>query len=186
VIKQFLAASLVILMSSTASAALVSFDFTGGPTQIGDPLSFSEGGYELIVTGTPGVAVDTDFGLGVRSRLLFDSNQVDGAGPDETISFSFAQNVRLVSVIFGAVGFDDDFTLALNGVVLGSADIPNGNVFDFTQFDLSGTSFGFGVAGSNDDYYISGLTVDVAAPSVIALFGLALAAIGFSRRKAKA
>lgn len=187
-IKKLIGVSAFLLISSAASAGLVSYDFTGGPTTFGDPLLFSQDGLDLSVTGTPGVSVDTRWGLGVKSSKR-DSYQVDGQGPDETLSFSFLQDVDLVSVIFGNVQYNDDFSLSVDGTLIGSADIPGGNTFDFSAYNFTGNTFDFGVEGRNDDYFIRGITVDtvdVSEAGSLALLGLGLVGLGFSRRKSKA
>jgi hypothetical protein len=187
-IKKLIGVSAFLLISSAASAGLVSYDFTGGPTTFGDPLLFSQDGLDLSVTGTPGVSVDTRWGLGVKSSKR-DSYQVDGQGPDETLSFSFLQDVDLVSVIFGNVQYKDDFSLSVDGTLIGSADIPGGNTFDFSAYNFTGNTFDFGVEGRNDDYFIRGITVDtvdVSEAGSLALLGLGLVGLGFSRRKSKA
>lgn len=177
-----------MICSSQLHAGLVTFNFVGGPTQFGDPLTYSSGGIDLNVYGTPGVAVDTWLGIGVISSR-WDNWQVDGHGPNERVHMFFSHAVDLVSVGFKRVGWDDEasiwtVTKYVSGEIPGAWHFDWGSgVADTTERGLVDSNYyGLGVVGNDDDYYISKITVMVPEPGVLGLLGIGLLAIAFRRR----
>ncbi len=165
----------------------------GGATpSLSSSYTFNEGGISLLVTSAtsggpvlanqnfPGGIIALDFGIGSSSGLL-DSTQIDGSGPDEMVTFIFSGAISYIleSVTFDRVGGNDDFSLAVDGnTALANQDIPGGDGFAgffdadsstfifssvLTETQRTGTQFRFGVAGSNDDYKISSITITALA-----------------------
>lgn len=179
-----------LVLATSASAALVTFDLRGNNGNIGNPYTFSSGGHDMtaraqVASGsgwsTSRNLYQTSNGLGVYGGWL-DSTQIDGNGADESIRFSFGSSVTLVSAWLGSLGGNDDFNLAVynNGwtTVLDDATSLGGS--------YTGTHFRFWADHSSDDFYVRGLRFDIAAvpePATLALLGLGIIAVGISRRQ---
>lgn len=187
------AALAVSSVVAVAPAQALTFNFSNGGARTGpNEIVFTDAPSGITATATGsaaggvlGVVQDSfDRGLGVRSRL-FDSNQIDGFGADETLNLSLSKKVNLVSATFGAVGFDDDFRLLVGGSQFLDADIPFGNIFSFSPSPM-GTQFGFTVTGFNDDYFLSAIEVTpVPTPAAVlpALIGMGTAAFRKKKRE---
>jgi hypothetical protein len=192
-LKSLLAAVALLSFGSATSAHALTFNLTGSTsTQSSFSVTGDDGLTVLTVTGftsgaSKNVHRDTN-GMGVYQGGN-DSNQVDGDGANETISFTFSTGTfTLISAQFSLVGNDDEFSLAVDGVAKGSADIPNNGQYVFQSIQ-TGSLFHFGVTGDNDDYKISSLNFRptqgnaVPEPSTFGLLGLGLAAGIYSRRR---
>jgi hypothetical protein len=219
------ALSVVAITTATEKASAITLTFNlGGFTQLNP--TYSVGGFTLTPTAsatpnniplttnvvTSTTPVRTSNGLGIRTATRTTANvfgvpvsvdvgdttdQIDGLGAFETLTLSFPQAVRLLSVSFASVGsggtlLNDDFTFIRNGTVVSTQDVPGGNVFDTGTgtFNIPvasqiGNSFGFRASQLNDDFFVSSVTVEV--PEPITMAGIAMGA-GFGvilRRKYK-
>jgi hypothetical protein len=152
----------------------------------------------------------TNAGLGVCSNL--DSgNQCTSSGDsnisvNEVLLLTFDTTATLSSISFyGYAGtnqpfpadHDDDFALFIDGVYVGEKSF-DGGVYNGpitgTQFAIAADNFSTGsFTADGDQFYISALCVDaqdsgcvgndIPAPATLALFGIGLAGLGWSRRK---
>ncbi|MGH1396357.1 MAG: PEP-CTERM sorting domain-containing protein, partial [Trichormus sp.] len=159
--------------------------------------------------------VRTSNGLGIRTATRTTRNlggvpvsldvgettdQIDGLGGFDTVTLSFNQAVRLLSVSFARVGtnvgllnLNDDFTFIRNGTVVSTQDVPGGNAsdtgtgtFNIPVASQIGNNFGFRASQAEDDFFISSVTVQ-RVPEPITMAGIAMGA-GFGvilRRKYK-
>ncbi|MCG8696017.1 MAG: PEP-CTERM sorting domain-containing protein [Minwuiales bacterium] len=136
---------------------------------------------------------------------------LDAAGVDELLRFTFNQPVTLFSVVFENVGSLDEFDMSVDQVdldidaLLGSDSLeilPEGgfgddsNLADFTGDGLTGTVFDFYTDDAGDAYRVRQFLVeavgdgggsdggkDVPAPPALMLLGLGLAGLGLARRR---
>ena len=177
-----MAATLTVL-GGIASAATTSFDFSGNswPT---DKLSFSSGGVNVDVTGTgfytaTGGLSGSKFkvarysgGLGICSGVVSawgiggcwgDNHQIDGFW-NEMAVLKFDREVTIDSAGFSLIGDNDDFVFrAYDGASAGTyfqAD-PGANGSPTYSFlgTYTGTHFGIGAQGANDEFKLRSLTV---------------------------
>ncbi len=168
----------------------------GGSLALEESFTYEEEGIELIVSGVsesgPRDVVRSGVGLGVYGGFG-DNFEVDGKGPNEGLKFLFDHTVSLVSATFTKVGFNDDFTLFVDGNFIGSADIPGGNFFDtdfgtfkFPAADFNeGTSFIFAALDKNDDFKLKRIKVEkvVDVPEPTVMIGLGVVAAGLLAQK---
>lgn len=94
-------------------------------------------------------------GLGVISPHD-NTHQIDGYGPNEVVKLSFSRVVTIERAWFSYVGHNDDFSFTVvdgvnSGTYYASTDIPDDRSYEFKN-DWTGTMFGFGASGWNDDY----------------------------------
>lgn len=113
------AALIATAAPTAASAALVTFDFTGGNTStwgsVGNTMTFTQAGLSVTVSAwsKSGSTVNAaylgryDKGLGVTNGVNDDSHTVDNSGNYDFLVFKFNQTVEAESAIFAAFGDTD-------------------------------------------------------------------------------
>jgi hypothetical protein len=202
------ASAATIGFGSQGSVSSGVYSFTGsGVTVTGT-------GYENLISSTityasPATVVQSSGGLGVNSSIDATNNEVDsGANPQgsvnyygEGILFQFSTNVTITSIIFGSFDSDDGFDFAfasgnaptgdflLQEVALGTGATVTwtpvggytGTHFLISAVEDSGTT-------ARDNFYIKGVTFDVAAadvpvPGVLGLLGAGLLGLGLAARR---
>lgn len=183
--------------AASASALPITFDFSGsGHRLLGYSHTFSENGLSVKATAMGGGRLSqTHSGLGVGGSHWGDTKQLDGGYVKESLLFRFSRSVRLLGFTLSRVGYNDDFSLSVDGTTRYSGDIPGGNWWgtassdiDVSRFGFDGTDFHFGVPECNDDYFINSLTVhatDVPEPGTVALFAIGLIGLGIARKRAR-
>ncbi|MEL7165933.1 MAG: VPLPA-CTERM sorting domain-containing protein [Pseudomonadota bacterium] len=218
--KSFLMSSSVAFVCATSAGAATVYDLiwfggNAGLQNTGDALTFTGAGLSVDATAHKLLndgSIGQDYrlgqylgGLGVTSTQNNDSHEVDGKGPNEVVKLSFSQQVTVERVYFTHVQRNDDFSFTVvDGVDAGtyyaSTDIPqwwwNSSYGAYTfQNDWTGTMFGFGASGKNDDFKLKGIKVSyddtppgqnpppVPLPAGGALILSAFAAIAAVRRR---
>ncbi|MEP0961136.1 MAG: VPLPA-CTERM sorting domain-containing protein [Roseobacter sp.] len=151
----------------------------------------------LSLNGESRIAItQNNEGLGVNNFNPDGSGEIDGSGSNDILVFQFSSAVRLTEIIFESVSNNDDFVFYTPGQSPNAAqfDILNPIPFDIDgdeglfATNFTGTTFGIGAFGDNDDFRVSKLTVAaVPLPAGLPLLMAGLGAFGFmSRRKKKA
>lgn len=199
----------IALGASQANA--VTFDFTGSDPADSVSKSFTVDG--LTVTVTAGTFPSNIFGNPNPSNINFntrlvdqdpnglgadgvpDFDQVDGSFGNDVLVFTFSREVFFDEITFGGVDGNDDFAF---GSVTGNSflrvvdfqDVVNPTaVSGFTTLaERTGTSFGIGAIGPNDNFTVASISVTpVPLPPALLLLGSALVGLGvMSRRRRQA
>lgn len=185
-----------VLLVSAGIANATSLDFTTGNGTAGtNSYSFTVDGITAVTTPLTTASSSTihqySGGLGVSSSTPFDNHEIDGAFGDEAVRVTFDQQVNLESILFGAVGTNDDFAYRVDGGSWSTFDIVGGNIWDtgngyynFTLPGILGTIFDIAAFGSNDDFKLRGMNVSaVPLPPAVLMFGAALIGLGWMRRR---
>lgn len=172
---------LAATLASAASAATVSFDFTGSVTAA-TSIAVTDVGTGLIATAygfvnaTPSLVVRSGIGYGVYQLPSIPPIGpldfiVDGIGGTETLLVDFTPDIVTInSATFGLVQANDDVRVTVFGpgasiVSTAVFDPANGSVvtLDLTAFPTAlrtGLSFGFSSVTGNDDFSVAGIEVD--------------------------
>ena len=168
------ATTIALATASAASAASITFDFSGnaGKQQsfnlVEDGLGVTATGE--IIDGSPRDVFQGASGFGVFEGGT-ENTQIDGVGVDkrETLNLSFDNVVTLLSATFTNVESGDDFKLFVDGTQLVSNEIPGNGTFSFTNIDATGTVLGFSVGEDADnDYFLKSIEVqEVPEPTSI-------------------
>lgn len=202
VLTAFMLSSMLVWAGS-AMATPVTFDFTGGNgTWDTDSYDFTGDDHFSVVTATAFPDIDSrnlylgPRGLGVFGGIDYaqgENSQVDGWGIDESIIFSFAQDVTFLSISFEDISSNDDFVFTSNGNSIFDIDIPlahsTGHTHYFTGETWVSDTFEVGAIDSDEDFYISSITVDVSnapvpEPTTMLLFSTGfLGLIAYNRRR---
>lgn len=193
---------LVLGTALAASAGAATIDFTSSGTGAGGavgggPLNYSTSAQATLLGFPVSASVTTTGnGLGIRSFLDTNGNQIDGSPltASETLTVSFSWAVNLVNFTLGLLDANDDFEIAFNGGSFTHYNPGQSNPIagqnNVTSFSIraSGTSLAQDGLLGNDDFTLKSANV---APVPLPAGGLLLlGAMGglaaLRRRKAAA
>jgi hypothetical protein len=203
----FLASAMLAGTVTFAVATPVTIDFSSIQSPSVASLTYSAGGYTVVATGkstnNAGVingdgkvnstALHTGNvgGLGVLTKD--DSNHaIDGAGVDinDLLLLTFNKAVKIVGISFalvdGQFGGDKAY-FKIDGSALTNFSIVGFGFPNFKSVNWSGTQFGIGALGQNDEFKLRAIQVTpIPVPPAALLLATGVAGIGsLARRKRK-
>ena len=196
-IKKYLTSAIVAagLMFGASAASAASMNFgTGNGIAGSNSYSFTDSGVTAVATPLSTYSNSTIHqyspGLGVTS-YRGDSHEVDGYRANEAVRLTFSEEVTITSILFGAVGSNDDFWFRVDGGSFSSERDINGSgdsgYYNFVG--LVGTIFDVAAFGDNDDFKVRGVEFTVSSvplPPAVLMFGAALLGLGWVKRRKQA
>lgn len=186
------ATTIALATASAASAAPITFDFSGNQGKQ-QSIDLVQDGLGVTATGEIANGDSRDIfqdgdGLGVFDGGT-ENKQIDGQGIQfrETLNLEFDNLVTLLSATFTKVDSGDEFKLFVDGTQLVSdTQIPDSGTFDFTSSNATGTVLGFSIGDSDDDYFLKSVEVqEVPEPTSIlgSLLVSGLGAMFYKKRR---
>jgi len=179
-------------VSGVQAATIIDFDDQSAPPAFSQqtPLAEEYASLGVHFSGT-GEVLNYNGNFGVSLGLPFTSpnflafNGDSGAFPPETISFDFL--VTNFSLDFAGSAGHVILKGYLDGNLVETASLYSGSNFSWSTLTLAGSGFDqiiFDVSGTDNSFVVDNLTINaVPVPAAVWLFGSALAAFGWMRRK---